>query len=285
MAIMERAITAGADRLGGRLQALIATQLDRMPRAADALHGTWLRHALHPAVATVPLGAWTVSTTLDAATLIGDPAWETRRAADLACGIGVAGSGLAALSGLTDWARAGGGRQRARGLAHASLNAGVATAMIASLVSGGSRRHRGAAALRLLAFGVGGYSAWLGGELVSSDGLGVDHAERSSADTWSDAMADDELGRDKHRTVRAGGVWVLLRRDQDGSVTAIGARCSHLGGPLGEGPIENGVVTCPWHGSQFRLADGSVCRGPATHPQQVFDVRTEGGRLLVRPRD
>jgi nitrite reductase/ring-hydroxylating ferredoxin subunit/uncharacterized membrane protein len=284
MAIMERAISAGAERVGGRLQSLIAVRLDRMPRAADILHGTWLRHALHPAVATVPLGAWSVSAAIDAATLVADPKPQTRGAADLACGIGLAGSALAALSGLTDWARAGGGRARARGLAHASLNTGVATAMLASLIAGGSRRHRGAAALRLAAFGVGTYSAWLGGELVSSDGLGVDHAERSSSDAWSDAIAEDELPREKSRTVRAGGVWVLLWRDRDGSVSAIGARCSHLGGPLGEGPIEGGVVTCPWHGSRFRLGDGHVCRGPATHPQQVFDVRTEAGRLLVRPR-
>ena len=40
-------------------------------------------------------------------------------------------------------------------------------------------------------------------------------------------------------------------------------------------------LTCPWHGSSFRVADGSVARGPATAPQPVFQVREVGGALQV----
>ena len=52
-------------------------------------------------------------------------------------------------------------------------------------------------------------------------------------------------------------------------------------GPLSDGDLSGGCVTCPWHGSIFRLADGSVARGPATAPQPVFDTWTRDGILQV----
>jgi nitrite reductase/ring-hydroxylating ferredoxin subunit len=60
--------------------------------------------------------------------------------------------------------------------------------------------------------------------------------------------------------------------------------CSHMGGPLDEGTFKDGDVTCPWHGSVFRLADGSIARGPATAPQPTYDVRVSDGRIEVKAR-
>ncbi|MBK7623834.1 MAG: Rieske (2Fe-2S) protein [Kineosporiaceae bacterium] len=40
--------------------------------------------------------------------------------------------------------------------------------------------------------------------------------------------------------------------------------CSHLGGPLSQGEVVDDCIVCPWHGSAFRLTDGSVRHGPAT---------------------
>jgi nitrite reductase/ring-hydroxylating ferredoxin subunit len=67
-------------------------------------------------------------------------------------------------------------------------------------------------------------------------------------------------------------------------VSALHDVCGHMGGPLHEGAIENGCVTCPWHGSVFRLSDGSVVHGPGTAPQPVYEVRRAGGRVSVRRR-
>jgi nitrite reductase/ring-hydroxylating ferredoxin subunit len=58
-----------------------------------------------------------------------------------------------------------------------------------------------------------------------------------------------------------------------------------MSGPLSDGDLSDGCITCPWHGSIFRLADGSVARGPATAPQPVFDTRTRDGILQVRLPD
>ena len=60
--------------------------------------------------------------------------------------------------------------------------------------------------------------------------------------------------------------------------------CSHNGGPLSEGTVDDGVVTCPWHGSQFRLRDGAVVGGPATFPQLRLESRVVDGQVEVRGR-
>ncbi len=86
------------------------------------------------------------------------------------------------------------------------------------------------------------------------------------------------------RLVDAAGLPVLVTRLQ-GRLQAMADVCTHAGGPLHEGRLEDGVVTCPWHGSRFRTADGSVVRGPATFPQPAYEVRiTSEGRIEVRSR-
>src|SRR4029453_14177417 len=53
----------------------------------------------------------------------------------------------------------------------------------------------------------------------------------------------------------------------DGTVVAIDDTCTHRGGPLSEGELKDGIVTCPWHGAQFNVKDGQVLRPPA--PKRV----------------
>ena len=42
-------------------------------------------------------------------------------------------------------------------------------------------------------------------------------------------------------------------------------------------------MVCPWHASEFRLADGAVLNGPATQPQPVYTVRESDGAIAVKP--
>ena len=62
-----------------------------------------------------------------------------------------------------------------------------------------------------------------------------------------------------------GDVPVVVIRDGE-RVHVLADRCSHLSGPLSDGDYHDGCLSCPWHGSTFRVADGSVARGPATAP-------------------
>jgi len=69
-----------------------------------------------------------------------------------------------------------------------------------------------------------------------------------------------------------------------GKYYAIRNTCTHLGGPLAQGKLEDHVVECPWHGSRFDLTTGEVKRGPAQTPEPVYEVRLEGTAILLRPR-
>jgi nitrite reductase/ring-hydroxylating ferredoxin subunit len=73
---------------------------------------------------------------------------------------------------------------------------------------------------------------------------------------------------------------LLLRRGE--RIYAIAETCSHLGGPLAEGEIEDLSVICPWHGSRFALDSGQVLDGPATFPQPCFETRVQHGQIEVR---
>jgi len=66
------------------------------------------------------------------------------------------------------------------------------------------------------------------------------------------------------------------------TISAITAQCSHAGGPLEEGSIQNGCVQCPWHGSVFDLTDGHVVHGPATVAQPHYQTRITDGQIEIR---
>jgi nitrite reductase/ring-hydroxylating ferredoxin subunit len=96
-------------------------------------------------------------------------------------------------------------------------------------------------------------------------------------------LADDELGEGEIRCVEVEGTAVMVAR-VDGVLCALEDRCAHAGGPLHEGVIEDGTITCPWHQSVFSIRDGALIHGPAAHPQPAWDVRVRDGRVEVRCR-
>ena len=67
----------------------------------------------------------------------------------------------------------------------------------------------------------------------------------------------------------------------DGTVVAIDATCTHRGGPLSEGELKDGIVTCPWHGAQFNVKDGQVLRPPAPKSVSSYPVRITDGAIEV----
>jgi nitrite reductase/ring-hydroxylating ferredoxin subunit len=127
-------------------------------------------------------------------------------------------------------------------------------------------------------------AAFLGGHLAFRKGIGVNHtAFEYPVEDWTPVLDDAELGEGEAKLVNAAGNDVMVYRG-DGTLCALADRCMHAGGPLHEGSIEGGRVTCPWHASRFNLADGSLVRGPATAPQPAYEARVREGKIEVRSR-
>ena len=104
---------------------------------------------------------------------------------------------------------------------------------------------------------------------------------------WIAALPLEDLPESRATKVMLDGTAVLLYRSGE-RIFAIGNRCTHQGTPLDRGPVKvsgsEATVTCPAHGSMFRLEDGRVMRGPATRPVPAYDVRVTEGQVEIRDR-
>lgn len=266
------------DQLHQALNNLVEGGGQPLQRAKDILNGTWLGHPLHPALVVTPLGAWTTAAVLD---LIGE-----RRAADAAIGLGVVSTLPTAAAGMAQWHDTY-GESRRLGLVHAMLNTAALGLYIGSLAARWSGNRGLGIGLSTVGLGVVGWSGYLGGELSYRLGVGIDrNAWRPTADDYRIAANADKLVEGEllagEITVKEEKVpLVLLKRGDE--VFAIGAVCSHWGGPLAEGRlVDDYCVECPWHKSQFDIRDGSVVQSPATAPQPRFEARVRNGNVEVR---
>ena len=245
----------------------------------DLLHGVWLGHPLHPMLVQVPIGAWTSAAILDLVP-------KTGPSVSLLIGTGMATAAPAAAAGLVDWSELN-QRESRMGLVHAAANNVALVFYGASLLARArGRRARGKALgyAGLSSVMVGGL---IGGHLAYRSAAGVNHNADAPAigpTDWTDVGRLDELpdGQLARRDVGTFPI-LLLRRGM--KVSALADRCSHLSGPLSEGRLTGGAepcVVCPWHGSTFRIADGTVVHGPATAPQPVLETRVLSDHVEVR---
>jgi NADPH-dependent 2,4-dienoyl-CoA reductase/sulfur reductase-like enzyme/nitrite reductase/ring-hydroxylating ferredoxin subunit len=76
---------------------------------------------------------------------------------------------------------------------------------------------------------------------------------------------------------------ILVRRGKE--AFAIGAACSHYGGPLAEGLVAGDTVRCPWHHACFSLRTGEALRAPALKPVDAYAVSIADGRVTVTGKE
>jgi len=268
-----RAFDGPGEAVSGIVQKLTARDTVK-----SVLSGSWLGHALHPLMTDLPIGFWTSGVTLD---LVGGE--DAEAGADLLVALGNLSALGTAATGLADWSDSFGPEKRL-GIWHGLANSAGLALMTGSMLARKSGARGLGRALGFAGLGVASASAYLGGHLVYARGMGVQHAgfdiDQAVSD-WTDVAAESDLVDGKPLQVSAADVTVVLLR-QGGDLLALAGLCTHAGGPLDEGAFKDGCVTCPWHGSRFELADGSVQRGPASIPQPTFQTRVRNGRVEVR---
>ena len=106
-------------------------------------------------------------------------------------------------------------------------------------------------------------------------------AEQAGTDWLRVGLVDDIPEKRACVVAPAGAERIAVFRF-DGQVAAVSNVCRHQGGPLGEGQIIDGCITCPWHGYQYRPEDGC---SPPPFAEQISTYRTRvvAGVVFVHP--
>jgi nitrite reductase/ring-hydroxylating ferredoxin subunit/uncharacterized membrane protein len=250
----------------------------------DLLNGRWLGHPLHGAVTDIPIGLLLGSVVLD---LVGQPT-----AADLTLLGAILFMLAAAVSGLADYSDTD-GTPRTRATLHATL---MTVALVVLVISAILRATAGTGGdrtvpivLSIVGFLIVTAGAFVGGDVVYVFGNMVSrHAFRGAGTKWIRLDTGDvtdlaQLAEATPTKMRAGINDLAVVRIGD-TVHVMHAVCAHAGGPLDKGAVVDGCLECPWHGSRFRLADGTVRRGPALYDQPLYELRVAeaGGGYEVR---
>jgi len=105
--------------------------------------------------------------------------------------------------------------------------------------------------------------------------------KRNAGDGFVDAGAVADIPENRARIVCVSGERVAIFK-YDGKISAVSNVFQHQNGPLGEGKIIFGCITCPWHGYQYVPATGA---SPPPFREQVptFNVRVKNGRVWIDP--
>jgi uncharacterized membrane protein/nitrite reductase/ring-hydroxylating ferredoxin subunit len=255
-------------------------------------------HPIHPALIPFPFAFLYGAFFFDLAGRLAErPAWWTT-GAYLSC-VGIVAALVAAVPGFIDYLYTvppkSSGRRRAT--KHMLVNLGAVVLFVAAwLVRGAPEVMPGTGVLALEGIGVVLLTAggWMGGVLVSRNQISVDH-RYAQAGTWKEekvhAESDqpvvvarpDELKVNQMKLLHVDGRRLVLARTEEGYV-AFDDRCTHRGGSLAGGVMINGVVQCPWHGSQFDCRRGAVKAGPAEEPIGVYSVSERQGTVMLTVR-
>ena len=253
----------------------------------DLLNGSWLGHSLHPVLVDVVIGGATAVVFLDVLRVVFG-ASGTEDAATWVLALTYAAGVGSILSGWTDFKDTASGNERNVVGLHGIINfVGMAGFGISLALRLGGNVD-GAFWPMLIGYGIISVGSYIGGHVVFKYGYMVNHnafsrGKRAKEFTAVAPVADVPDG--EATQVSFGATKVVLVRRGD-VVHALKDTCSHAGGPLSEGELRDGTISCPWHGSVFRLRDGAVVHGPASTRQVTYRARVHDGQVeLQGPHD
>jgi nitrite reductase/ring-hydroxylating ferredoxin subunit/DMSO/TMAO reductase YedYZ heme-binding membrane subunit len=156
--------------------------------------------------------------------------------------------------------------------------------LVAHVALGAGQTTRGAAVLTVTAVGATSLILlhWIAARREGRIDACEAAASAGSDPDWVDACALAEVPDNRARVVRIVGDRVAIFR-YDGRLSAVSSICQHQNGPLGEGRIIDGCITCPWHGYQYK-PDTGASPAPFTERVPTFRVRIVGDRVQVDRR-
>jgi len=123
--------------------------------------------------------------------------------------------------------------------------------------------------------------AWVGGLHILSLFAEPGDVTDVGNDDWVEIPAPMDIARGVGRVIEVKGQErVAIFRTEGDEFGAISNVCRHQAGPLGEGCMVDGLVTCPWHGFQYQLEDGA---SPPPFEEKVatYELKIENGTLFL----
>ncbi len=271
-----------------------------MSSAKNILEGKPVRSPLHPALVHLPIALFPLSVLLDVASWMwNQPEWFLVRAAFIALAAGIVTGLFAAVFGFVDYTEI---RDDHPAKKTATLHMVLNVVAIGLFGLGlGLRwgeldlaRTPGIPLLVSLAgLAVLGYSGYLGGHLVYSDGVAVGRHRREprlpegtislneTAGQWGAVAPETALPDGGTLRVNANGVIVTIARTE-GRLHGFQEFCTHRYGPLSEGQVKGCEVICPWHRSAFDIRTGKVTSGPAKIDLRTFRVESREGKIWLQ---
>ncbi len=255
----------------------------------DLLHGQkLLHHPLHPALTDIPLGAWTVGVIADFMSITTNLLPRNAGTVALATGTVVALGAVA--TGYTDYTETEGGLERRSAFVHGltmSLTFALMTVSLIFRLVGSDGLYGPAVGLATAGLVLAGIGMYIGGHVVYRFGTQVNRwtfLEGGPTRAFADVGRPEDFPEGEMKKVEARGMPVLVVRLK-GELYGIVNVCSHAGGPLADGKLDNEIVECPWHGSRFSVVTGQCRGGPATFSQPRLEVREQDGSIQVKLAD
>lgn len=109
----------------------------------------------------------------------------------------------------------------------------------------------------------------------------IDNSKSEEKEGWLKVCNVDEIEADRAKIFTVGNERVAVFK-YDGKLSAVHNVCKHQGGPLGEGKIIDGCITCPWHGYQYLPGNGQS-PPPFTEKVATYELKLEGSTVYINP--
>jgi nitrite reductase/ring-hydroxylating ferredoxin subunit len=106
--------------------------------------------------------------------------------------------------------------------------------------------------------------------------------KHKGSDEFVDACAVADIPENRAHIVPISGERVAIFK-YEGKISAVSNVCQHQNGPLGEGRIVAGCITCPWHGYQY-VPETGASPPPFVEKVPTFNVRVTNGRVWIDPK-